>query len=376
MTKRIYVAATSQHVGKTTSTLGLVVALKKAGLRVGYCKPVGQQFVDLGNLRVDKDALLFSTVMNFDLQPHYHSPVILGKGATTSYLDAPTLFDYKNDIIKAANWFEQEHELVIFEGTGHPGVGSVVGLSNAVVAKMLNAGVIMLVEGGIGNTIDRLHMSLSLFREQKVPIIGVIINKVIPDKIDKIRHYVGTWLKQNNLPLLGILPFDQSLSYPIMSTVKKAIWGKVFSNDKKLSNKVENIIAGSLIKSHNFEKEKNLLLVVSPKRICTALDQITSICEEQKITKTPISGIILTGDGRHIQDSFTDIRCKKYIQDHQIPVISTKLDTYGSVVKISRIDVKININTPWKTKRAIELVEKNVDLNAIIQGVPTRVFEH
>jgi len=376
MTKRIYVAATSQHIGKTTSTLGLVVALKKVGLRVGYCKPVGQQFVDLGNLRVDKDALLFSTVMNFDLQPNHHSPVILGKGATTSFLDAPTLFHYRNDIIQAANWLDRQHELVIYEGTGHPGVGSVVGLSNAEVAKTLNAGVIMVVEGGIGNTIDRLHMSLSLFREKKVPIIGIIINKVIPKKIDKIRHYVGTWLQQNHLPLLGILPFDQSLSYPIMSTIKKAIWGKVFVNEKKLTNKVENIIAGSLIKSHNFEKEKNLLLVVSPKRICTALDQIAAICQEQQIKKTPISGIILTGDGRHIQDSFTGLQCKKYILDHQIPVLSTKLDTYGSVVKISRIDVKININTPWKTKRAIKLVEENVDLKSIIKGVPAKVFDN
>ncbi|MEL6392284.1 MAG: dethiobiotin synthase [Bacteroidota bacterium] len=45
---RLYIAATSQHVGKTTSTLGLMAAIKERGINVGYCKPVGQQFVDLG----------------------------------------------------------------------------------------------------------------------------------------------------------------------------------------------------------------------------------------------------------------------------------------------------------------------------------------
>ena len=61
--QNIYVAATSQHVGKTTCTLGLVKTLQKKGLDVGYCKPVGQEFVDLGDLRVDKDALLFASII-------------------------------------------------------------------------------------------------------------------------------------------------------------------------------------------------------------------------------------------------------------------------------------------------------------------------
>ena len=58
------------------------------------------------------------------------------------------------------------NDIVIYEGTGHPGVGSVADLSNARVAKLLNAGVVIIVEGGIGNTIDLLNLSASLFREQ------------------------------------------------------------------------------------------------------------------------------------------------------------------------------------------------------------------
>ena len=89
MLRSVYVAATSQHVGKTTSTLGLVAALSNQGHEVGYCKPVGQQFLDLGQLKVDKDALLFSKVMDFELSSELHSPVILGRGATTAFMDNP-----------------------------------------------------------------------------------------------------------------------------------------------------------------------------------------------------------------------------------------------------------------------------------------------
>lgn len=37
--RSIYVAATSQHVGKTTMTLGLIAALRDQGVDVGYSKP-------------------------------------------------------------------------------------------------------------------------------------------------------------------------------------------------------------------------------------------------------------------------------------------------------------------------------------------------
>ena len=83
--KSIYVAATSQHVGKTTSTLGLYAMLKSHGFNVGYCKPVGQKFLDINNDKVDKDALLFAEMMSFDLVAKLHSPVILGRGATEAY---------------------------------------------------------------------------------------------------------------------------------------------------------------------------------------------------------------------------------------------------------------------------------------------------
>ncbi len=59
--KHVLMISTGQHVGKTTTSLGLVQVLqdkfkakKKEGI-LAYCKPVGQQHVDVGNgLRVDK----------------------------------------------------------------------------------------------------------------------------------------------------------------------------------------------------------------------------------------------------------------------------------------------------------------------------------
>ena len=122
--KNLYVAATSQHVGKTTSTLGIAASFKKAGINTGYCKPVGQKHVEIKDSVVDKDAVLFADLLKLDISPEAHSPVILGKGSTSMYLDNPSAYDLESMILNADVLLRNEHEGIIYEGTGHPGVGS------------------------------------------------------------------------------------------------------------------------------------------------------------------------------------------------------------------------------------------------------------
>jgi len=358
--RSLFVAATSQHVGKTTCTLGLVSAFMKRGFEVGYCKPVGQEFLEIEDLRVDKDTVLFADLIHFDLDPREHSPIIIGSGATTEFIDNPERFDPVPTIREAARLLSTHKEFIIYEGTGHPGVGSVAEVSNARVASILEAGVVMVVEGGIGSTIDKLNMCLALFREEKVPVIGVIINKVLPEKLEKVQRYVGKWLTHHDLKLLGVIPYDRSMAYPVMKAVADAIDGVVTHNQDMLYNKVEDILAGSLIDLKELKTFSDLLLVVSVRSLDGAINKIRSICEMMDKDDAPLSGIVATGVGTPGRETL------EYIEKHRIPLVRTSLDTYGSVIKISRIEVKINRNTPWKVKRAIELVAQNVDIDAIL----------
>lgn len=367
--RSIYVAATSQHVGKTTSTLGLVAACKNRGIQVGYCKPVGQQTINFNEIQVDKDALLFSDVMDFNLEAEVHSPVILGKGATSAFIDNPEGFNYKDKLQTAAKIIEDRSELVIYEGTGHPGVGSVVNLSNADVAKMMNAGVVMIVEGGIGSTIDMLSMCIARFQQLEVPLLGVIINKVLPDKIEKVKHYVGKKLEHMGIPLLGILPYDKSLAFPLMKTVCSAVNGiAIYNSDQLATKKVEDIVAGSLIDEERLKTANDLLLVVSARLVDAAILKIEGIDKLTGREDSPLSGIIATGQGE------MEVKSLDYIKKHKIPLIRTSLDTFGVVLKYGNIEVKINRATPWKVKKAIDLIQENVDLDRLLEQVDYKVL--
>ena len=47
VTPRVFIAATRQNDGKTTSSLGMIAALQNYYPRIGYIKPVGQRFVEI-----------------------------------------------------------------------------------------------------------------------------------------------------------------------------------------------------------------------------------------------------------------------------------------------------------------------------------------
>lgn len=366
MTNRIYIAATSQHVGKTTCTLGIFSALREMGYHVGYCKPVGQEFVDLGDLKVDKDALLFARMMNFELSADEHSPVIVGSGLTTAYIDNPVQFHFKERIINASELLHKKHDIVIYEGTGHPGVGSVIDLSNAQVASALDAGVIMIAEGGIGSTIDDLNVKLSLFREENVKIRGVILNKVLPEKLEKVRHYVSKKLEQMKIPLLGTLPFDKNLTFPIMETIRRAVNGQTLFNEDKLDNWVENIISGSLVERDEVESFQRLLLIVGFRRINDVIDKLEELARKRMVENLQLSGILVIGERNYVPEFLANFTRKDYIEQNKIPVIATTLDSYGAAQKISKIEVKINLRTPWKVERAIQIVKDHVNLSGLL----------
>lgn len=56
MSRPIYVAATQQHVGKTTTCLSLISGLKKRFPQsIGYIKPVGQQHVPVYSEKMGKE---------------------------------------------------------------------------------------------------------------------------------------------------------------------------------------------------------------------------------------------------------------------------------------------------------------------------------
>ena len=56
--KRVFLAATGQNRGKTTTSLGLLAAIRDRGLRLGFVKPVGQRYLVVAGTRITLYAIM------------------------------------------------------------------------------------------------------------------------------------------------------------------------------------------------------------------------------------------------------------------------------------------------------------------------------
>jgi hypothetical protein len=229
----IYITGFRQHAGKTVTSLGLISQLRKRmdPRRIAYLKPVGQELVTLPDgSRIDKDARIlkeFSGIADLDMATV--SPVRLASGFTQEFLDAPDHLSRARglqDSIIACLDALKDKDVIIAEGTGHPGVGGIVGLSNADVANLMGAGVVFLSGGGIGKALDMLEVDLSYFLFNKSRVRGIIFNKVIPDKISSMSHYITEDLLNSKygafggpLRILGFLPEIGDLGRPSMRSI-------------------------------------------------------------------------------------------------------------------------------------------------------------
>jgi hypothetical protein len=230
--KIIYLAGFRQHAGKTVTSIGLFSLLRKhfAPRELGYVKPVGQELTPLPDgTKVDKDVVVIDTFCGIpDLDLDSVSPVRLGSGFTKRFLRSPDRAGETAQLTAAIRkTFArlQDRKVIIVEGTGHPGVGGIVGLSNAVVSNLVGAEVIYLSGGGIGRALDMLEVDLSYFLHRGSRVKGLIFNKVFPDKLDQVKEFITEDLVNSLYPfpeplrIFGYLPEIEMLARPSMSLI-------------------------------------------------------------------------------------------------------------------------------------------------------------
>jgi len=220
----IFVAATKQHIGKTSVSMALLSGLQKRFDKVGFIKPVGQQHVPVQSSKnekicVDKDVCLMKERFNLDHIDYEHmSPVIIPRGYTKKYIEGK--ITYEDQLDKIMNSFRNVNnasDVVLCEGTGHCAVGSIVGVNNAKVASMIGADMVLVANGGLGSAFDELELNRVLCQQYGVRIAGVVLNKVLPSKYEQTQTYMAKALKETwGVPLLGCIPDRPYLGCPAL----------------------------------------------------------------------------------------------------------------------------------------------------------------
>ena len=336
--KRVFIAATGRNTGKTSVSIGIINYLLKRGYKIGYMKPISQRYAEINGQKIAEDAILMKKIFSLRGNLSDMSPFVIEHNDTSKYLTGKKKLP-ANKILKACRNIEKENDVIVVEGTGHAGVGSVLNLSNAQVAKLLNAPVIIVGIGGIGSTIDSIKLNESLFLSQGCTVLGIILNKVIKEKYNSVSELLKKWSDQNGLQMFCAIPREEILPAPTLAVVKRELklnmlFNGRFNNSSTWNRQIEKTMVATteahVLGDSVSHLNNNVLVITSSDRT----DVILATLMLYQSGNHNIIGLVLSGNPppQTIMD---------FIDKTGLPVFISEQDVYALALSIHNLAVKI-----------------------------------
>jgi hypothetical protein len=340
-------------------------------------KPVGQRTVIDDGEPADEDAVLMRTTFGLPEPYSVLSPVHIPRGFTKAYIAGEVVEDLPAKIATAHARFK-DHDVLLIEGTGHAGVGAVIGLSNAVVAAQLGAPAIIVSEGGVGRPIDEIVLNASLFAKHGVHVAGAIVNKVDVKAQPGIEKVLARGLAPYDIPLLGILPVHPILSNPTLEMIIEGTHGETLHPGPDLERVIDGVAIGAMEPGHMLERVGPGTLVIVPGDREDVILTLTTAhlmgaprtATTEEITFPTLQlddghagaaiGLVLTGGYRPRKAVIEAIR--------RADLFATLVpdDTYTVASEIHDLLVKTHASDVEKIELIKELVASNLDIDRIL----------
>jgi BioD-like phosphotransacetylase family protein len=381
--RQLYLAATGMNRGKTTVALGLLAALHARGLDIGFTKPVGQRYAIVDGHPADEDAILMRSALALTDELAVMSPVHIPRGFTKAYIKGEVTPDLSGRIRRAHATLAERHELLLVEGTGHAGVGSVVGLSNAQVARMLGAPAAIVAEAGVGRPIDEIVLNRALFARHGVEVVGAIVNKVDADAHPSLPDVLRDGLARHGIELLGMLPYRPLLSNPTLSMLVEQVRGEVLSQGDDLDRGIEHVAIGAMQPRHLIERVGPGSLLIIPGDRTDVIHAVVAanrasreggerrglFARRRQVfgrtpddpSRTELAGLVLTGGYRPRPRDLEAI-----LQERMFAFL-VETDTYEAASKVHDLLVKTHPADREKIELTQRLVSEHLDIDRILE---------
>jgi dethiobiotin synthetase len=363
MNRGIFVAGSGKDAGKTTLCLGLAGAFhaQVAG-GVSFFKPLGQKITVVDGESVGQDSWFIAKALGLSFSCRESTPLLASRGAAENYVRTGEPRGMREAIRRTFREFRKNSGLVLVEGTGHPGVGSVFDLGNAKVASLLGIPVILVLDGGVGSTIDSFCLCQAMFQAHHVPLLGVVINRVLPAKMDAVAPVLQMWFARQGIPVFGILPFEERIARPSIATITREIGAAplfhaaaapaeggsgfiaAFDSSDEVLRKLQADAGKALLVSHTRPEVIDAMIV-------------------SRLAGGPCPPVLVVCGGA------PDPRRQAACDAAGIPLYFTGSSLEGSALKLSRGLFKIEPDESEKIASIIAMVKREVDSEAILRAL-------
>ncbi len=360
MARKIFIAATGQHCGKTTTSISLLHLALKKYRSVGYIKPVGPKPTTLHGHAVDKDAVLIAQVFGLHKYLRFMTPVPIFHDTTCRVIDGDiALSQLEDQICSAISELEKRCDFIVIEGAGHPGVGAVMKLSNARIASMLDAPVLLVTGGGVGSVIDAVSMDLALFEREGAEVRALLANKLNPAKRDHTLDYLRRGLADRSFVVIGGFDYQPVLADPTLRRISRLLGLPLQGNRRDMGRIVHNVQIGAASTQRITEMLTDSSLIIVTSSRDELLVTLATLYQMHDF-RTRITGLIIPGE-----NPMSNIT-QRIIERSRIPYMRAMTQSTTELYRIITEDVpKITFEDVEKLELLRSLAERSLDFDAL-----------
>ena len=206
----LLITATEESTGKTAIALALATIAHDRGQSVGYMKPKGTRLQSNVGKTLDEDPMLARELLDIDAEMHELEPVVYSPtfidGAIRGQEDPDEL---RQQVTTQFDSLAADRDTMIVEGGGSLSTGGIVGLTDADIAELLDANVVLVTDYSQPGDIDSLLAAVDNLGDN---LAGVVFNRISDTAFEELDSDVIPFLESRGIEVFGAVPQDQELA--------------------------------------------------------------------------------------------------------------------------------------------------------------------
>lgn len=356
MRRTLFLTPAAGNAGLTTVTLGLVRALDRLGMRVGFYKPVGQSITAVDEIERSTHFVRQTT------QLPTRDPIPLAEAER--FLSHGQLDELMSRVVENFHAVSHDADVMIVEGLVPTADNAHTGALNVELVKALGAEVILVGSlAGLGTSVVQSQLELAARPFGSIEdsrLAGCILNRVdIPDgethaDVVKRLRKICSGLRAGGLPLIAAIPSNEDLTYCRTVDIARHLRAEVLNAGEIDIRRVKSL---SLLA----RTVPNMLGAFKPGSVLiTPVDRTDVIIAVAMaaMNHVPIAGLILTG-GRDVDRGVLEL-CRPSL-DTGLPVLAVPTSSFETATSLNRMSGEVPVDDLERIYRAMDFVAESID---------------
>ncbi len=339
--------------GLNSISLGLIRALERAGLKVGFFKPIAQPFpLDQGR---ERSCVLVENTLNIT------SPEPLPLEQVERQLADGELDLLLEDVVSRYQEVAAGKDVVIVEGMVPTREFNHTSRINTHLAKSLDAEIILIAAQGndtLKRLAERIEIQAQLFGGAKDPkVLGLVLNKVKSD--DGVAAFVERMKEQlpllgtQDFQLLGAIPFAEELNALRTRDIAQLLNAKVLHAGEAEHRRVSKIVLCARAVPNTVQLLQPGVLVVTP----GDRDDIILAASLASLNGVELAGLLLCSD--FAPDPRILELCKAAL-DRGLPVMTVQTGSYDTATNLFGLNKETPSDDIERASQVTDFIAKHL----------------